>query len=89
MKRASAGFSLVELMVTVAVVGIIASLATPDRASDRDRLQLVKRQLVLQELAVVLGREFGDEHDAEVVVAKDAIVAGVVLEARVPPVTDG
>ena len=40
MKRASAGFSLVELMVTVAVVGIIASLATPDSASDRHRLQL-------------------------------------------------
>ena len=40
MKRASAGFSLVELIVTVAVVGIIASLATPDSASDRHRLQL-------------------------------------------------
>ena len=40
MRRLSAGFSLVELMVTVALVGIIASLAMPDRASDRDRLQL-------------------------------------------------
>ena len=29
-----------ELMVTVAVVGIIASLVVPDAASDRDRLQL-------------------------------------------------
>ena len=40
MRRASAGFSLVELMVTVAVVGIIASLALPNSASDRDQLQL-------------------------------------------------
>lgn len=40
MRRASPGFSLVELMVTVAVVGIIASLALPDSASDRNRLQL-------------------------------------------------
>ena len=40
MRRASAGFSLVELMVTVDVLGIIASLTLPDSASDRDRLQL-------------------------------------------------
>ena len=40
MRRATAGFSLVELMVTVAVLGIIASLTLPDSASDRDRLQL-------------------------------------------------
>ena len=40
MRRASAGFSLVELMVTVAVVGIIASLASPNSASHRDQLQL-------------------------------------------------
>jgi len=40
MRRSNAGFSLVELMVTVAVVGIIASLAVPDRASERDQLQL-------------------------------------------------
>lgn len=40
MKRVNAGFSLVELVVTVAVVGIIASLVVPDAASDRDRLQL-------------------------------------------------
>jgi len=40
MRRASAGFSLVELTVTVAVMGIIASLASPNTAADRDRLQL-------------------------------------------------
>ena len=40
MRRVNAGFSLAELIVTVAVVGIIASLATPDSASDRHRLQL-------------------------------------------------
>ena len=40
MRPASAGFSLVELMVTVAVGGIIASLAVPNSAADRDRLQL-------------------------------------------------
>ncbi|KZR92343.1 hypothetical protein MITS9509_01330 [Synechococcus sp. MIT S9509] len=40
MRRASAGFSLVELIVTVALLGIIASLVVPDAASDRDRLQL-------------------------------------------------
>ena len=40
MKRASAGFSLVELMVAIALVGIIASLNMPNIAADRDRLQL-------------------------------------------------
>ncbi|QNI53318.1 prepilin-type N-terminal cleavage/methylation domain containing protein [Synechococcus sp. BIOS-E4-1] len=40
MKRVNAGFSLVELVVTVALLGIIASLVVPDAASDRDRLQL-------------------------------------------------
>ena len=40
MRRASAGFSIVELMITVAVVGIIASLAVPSSTSDRDQLQL-------------------------------------------------
>ena len=40
MKHSGAGFSLVELMVTVAVVGMIASLAVPNSRPDRDRLQL-------------------------------------------------
>jgi len=40
MRHSSAGFSLVELMVTVAVLGIIASLASPNSASHRDQLQL-------------------------------------------------
>ena len=40
MRRSTAGFSLVELTVTVAVVGIIASLAVPDHASERDQLLL-------------------------------------------------
>ena len=40
MRRASAGFSLVELMVMVAVMGLIASLALFNTATDRDRLQL-------------------------------------------------
>ena len=40
MKHSGAGFSLVELMVTVALVGIIASLAFPNSASHRDQLQL-------------------------------------------------
>jgi prepilin-type N-terminal cleavage/methylation domain-containing protein len=40
MRRSSAGFSLVELMVTVAVVGMIASVALPDHASERDQLLL-------------------------------------------------
>ena len=40
MKHSGAGFSLVELMVTVAVVGMIASLVVPNSSPDRDRLQL-------------------------------------------------
>ena len=40
MRPSSKGFSLVELMVTVAVLGIIASLASPNSASHRDQLQL-------------------------------------------------
>ena len=40
MRRFSAGFSLLELLVAVALLGIIASLVVPDAASDRDRLQL-------------------------------------------------
>ena len=40
MRRSTAGFSLVELMVTVAVVGTIASLAVPRNAFERAQLQL-------------------------------------------------
>ena len=40
MKHSGAGFSLVELMVTVAVMGMIASLVVPNSRPDRDRLQL-------------------------------------------------
>ena len=61
MKRFSAGFSLMELLVTVALLGIIASLALPDSASDRDRLQLDatarRLQLVLERARLVARRE--------------------------------
>ena len=40
MRRSSAGFSLLELMVTIALVGIMASLSIPNSAAERDRLQL-------------------------------------------------
>ena len=61
MRRFSAGFSLLELLVTVALLGIIASLALPDSASDRDRLQLDatarRLQLVLERARLVARRE--------------------------------
>ncbi len=40
MRRSSAGFSLLELLVAIALLGIIASFGLPDTAADRDRLQL-------------------------------------------------
>ena len=40
MRRSNAGFSLLELMVTIALVGIMASLSIPNSAAERDRLQL-------------------------------------------------
>ena len=61
MRRFSAGFSLLELLVAVALLGIIASLALPDSAADRDRLQLDatarRLQLVLERARLVARRE--------------------------------
>ncbi len=49
MRGSSAGFSLLELMVTIALVGIMVSLSIPNSAVERDRLQLdaVARRLQL------------------------------------------
>lgn len=40
MKRSSAGFSLMELVITVALVGVITSFVLINASDDRDRLQL-------------------------------------------------
>ena len=57
-KRSSQGFTLIELMITVAIIGIIASIAYPSYQEQVRKTRRANAQSDLDELASVLERYY-------------------------------
>lgn len=54
----AAGFTLIELMIVVAIIGIIAAIAYPSYQSQVDRTRRVDGQGALMEMAAAMERHF-------------------------------
>lgn len=59
-KRDSKGFTLIELMVTVAIIGILASIAVPNYSDYVTRGKLVEAQTALSDGRVKMEQYFQD-----------------------------
>jgi len=66
-RRGSSGFTLIEVMITVAIIGILAAIAIPSYRDYVLRGQLVDAQNALSALRANMERHFQDNRDYQTV----------------------
>jgi prepilin-type N-terminal cleavage/methylation domain-containing protein len=62
-RRSSSGFTLIEVMITIAIIGVLASIAIPSYRDYVLRGQLVDAQNALSGLRANMERHFQDNRD--------------------------